>query len=185
MARKRNDLGLGDPIGDTDETVDIPVPDLGAEIPAESLPSLEETLAITDPEPEADEPGAPTAEEPKRRRRRRKQAAKVEDAEPVNPMPSEEEIAAMGKVLGLGFRTIFAMVASRRGDHWRLDDNETATIGQAWSVACAPYFHHAGKYLAFATAAITTVGVVSPRLDEDARRVANLPDNAKVGAGES
>ena len=181
MARKQStsvDPGASaDPSSDRAAPLDVPsealgiqVPNLGVEKPTEALPSLAD-LEVS-PAPDDTFPTPPVEEKPRRKHRRKVQpGAEIQ----TGPAPvTDQEIEDMGKVLGLGFRVLSRMVASKRGDHWALTPQEELELGLAWSRAASPYFHMAGKYIPFATAAIATVGVVAPRLEVDAQRAAMM-----------
>lgn len=155
------------------EALGIQVPNLGVEIPSEALPSLADLEATTDVPGDGAEP-APAEEVKPRRKHRRTRPAPGTEVQ-AGPAPvTDQEIEDMGKVLGLGFRVLSRMVASKRGEHWALTPGEELELGLAWSKAAAPYFHLAGKYIPFATAAVATVGVLAPRLEIDAQRAAML-----------
>lgn len=147
----------------TQENDAIPVPDLGTPEPNTPLPPMEDDIV----------PELP----PRRKRRKREERETVPQSEPSQvpaPTMSPEEMKAISGALGLGFRVLFAMAASKRGAHWQLSADDERMLGEAWSEALAPWLARSAKYVPIAAAGFATLSVVMPRVQYDANMVATL-----------
>ena len=129
-----------------------------AELPPAPAPDVEESPA--DP-PRAD----PT---PRRKSHKRKKTTEPPPPPPAGPSP--EEMGHLSTALGAGFDTAARILAASRGAHWLLSERERQTLGDAWAPALAPYLGAAGAYLPLLLAAVVTVGVVLPRVQQDAQQ---------------
>jgi hypothetical protein len=160
----------------TDGSPVLAIPELASTPPPVELPSLEATLAG---------PGAPPGPEPgpePRRRRGRPPGSRTrqralspgapEDATgpaPASSGPRPEDVEAVSKALALGFSIASGMAAAKRGPHWHLSPEEADALGTAWGTALAPYLGAMAKHVPWVTALVLTAGMVTPRLQEDAR----------------
>jgi len=104
------------------------------------------------------------------RKRRRKMYEPPPPPPPPEPI-SPNELQAVAKALGVGFRVIFQIVAAKRGEHWQLSEGDESMLGAAWGEALAPWLKDSAKYAPFALAALATVGVVMPKVQQDAALV--------------
>jgi len=165
-------------------------------IPIPTLPGPDRSAEISQP-PAPDI--APDFGAPRKRTRggkRRPQPEQAPDSPqlttPVDAQPmalGEREIAEIGKALGVGFRVMFAIVASSRGQHWQISPGDEQLLGQSWATALAPWLLTSAKYVPLAVATLATVGVVAPRITEDAKlrppieppRNPDVPPVASVG----
>lgn len=143
----------------------IPIPALSDEPPAADIP----------PVAQPDEPVVDFGTPRKRSRRRKPTAPAPEvqttpapDVGPATLTPVEAE--QIGKALGVGFRVIFAIVASKRGQHWQLSPEDEKLLGITWTDALGPWLLSNSKYVPLAVATLATVGVIMPRMDVDARQ---------------
>ena len=139
----------------------IPVPALTASPPAEPIA----TLAGPSAEP------AP-AEEPKRRRRRHKP-----EVAPVTPegAATPEDLERCKVAISTTFEIGSAVLAKKRGAHWQLDAEESAKLGDVWTVALAPYLPQIGAAVPFAAALAVTAAMAIPRLQQDAALAEGAP----------
>lgn len=137
----------------------IPVPPLSNDAPGQPLP-----LALTG------------AEKKKRHRRTKAEleaARKKEQGGDVPPAgPDPEDMKRATAALAISFRAVGALLASKRGEHWRLKDEECDTIGAAWATVLAPYLPRVGAAMPLVSAAVITWTVVQPRIEEDGRQAA-------------
>lgn len=135
---------------------EVPVPELAVVAPSEPLPIAEST---TEPAPESGE--AP-------RERKRKRGRPRKDAAPLAPgAVSEEELERCKLALAGMFGVLGKIVASRRGRHWELTDEECSALGGAWTAALAPYLSKMGAAVPWAAAAAVTYAMAVPRLKVD------------------
>jgi hypothetical protein len=125
-------------------------------------------------------PPAPPVEPdlPPRRQRRAKKAPPATEtpaatAEVQTPPISDEDKKALAGLLTTGFGVCFEIVASRRGDHWRLTKDEAGRLGAAWSEPLAPLLAENSKYVPWAIALLATAGVLTPRLQADSSKLEN------------
>lgn len=156
-------------------------PALSSEPPLEPIAALEGLGEPTAP-PEGLEPprkrrGRPpkgtgpsqTPDAIRRRAARARQRGEPEpEPEPTGPTP--EDMAATASALALGFQTVAALVAARRGAHWALTPGEAHQLGTAWAEAAKPWLARVGPAVPWLTAALVTAGVAAPRLMQDAAR---------------
>lgn len=128
------------------------------------------------------ESASPVNDGAPKRRRRRSRAKTETPAEPATtderPAPTPEELERLSSALGLGFKIGADLAAAARGAHWALRDEEVKALGDAWAHALAPYMGTAGKYMPFALAIVTTVGVALPRIQADANATRISPPPA-------
>lgn len=132
----------------------IPVPDLGTPEPSEQLPPVVEPDAIL------------TGHDIPRRRRRK--STPPPPPEPASHVASVEEKTAIAAALGMGWRVLFQIVASKRGEHWTLSEGDEKLLGETWATALEPYLATSAKYMPIAIATLATAGVVVPRVQRDA-----------------
>jgi len=145
----------------------IPVPDLGTPAPEGALPPVIEPDAIV-------------PEYPRPRSRRRKGPPPPEPA-PAPHVANAEEKQAIAKALGMGWRILFQLVASKRGEHWALSEQDEAALGNVWADALEPYLATSAKYMPIAIATLVTTGVVVPRVQQDAALAGVvMPEQTKI-----
>ncbi len=143
------------------------VPDLSSAPPVEPVP-----LADV---PEGEAP------KPKRKHTRRTRAQIAADeaaaAEQGPPPVSAEDMERTVTAFAVTFRAVSAGIASRRGEHWRLTDEECGTLGKVWADAVAPYLHKVGPAVPWVSAAVVTWTVFQPRItaDQEKARLAAVP----------
>lgn len=148
----------------------IPVPELGTPEPDGQLPPLSEPLP--------QQPMSGNVSEPSKRPRSRRRTMPppqqpVEPAQPVQPL-SPQEFTAISKAIGMGWRVLFQILAQRRGEHWLISPEDEKMLGDAYTDAAAPWLAASAKYAPIAGAVLLTVGVVVPRVQQDAELVAAL-----------
>lgn len=135
----------------------VPVPALSGDAPGQPLP-----LA------------APPGEKKKRVRRTRAEieAARKAAAPPVDPQSNEQSLKETAAALSLTFKALGAVVATKRGDHWKLEQVECDSLGAAWAAVLAPYLERYGQAVPIVGALAITWGVAQSRISEDQRRAA-------------
>lgn len=105
-------------------------------------------------------------------RRRRSKSSKKEEPQPEAPQPaavvSDDDKAALAGLLTTGFGVCFEIIASRRGEHWRLTREDATRLGVAWSEPLAPFLAQHGAYIPWAVALLATSAAIMPRLQADA-----------------
>jgi hypothetical protein len=155
----------------------IPIPGLENLAPVIPLPDLELTdddvlvanLGTEESDKRGDASALPTSESGpgpvKRRRRYRRKTTEPDIAEEVTM--SEDERLAFAVALGVAFRSVGNIVASRRGPHWQFTEQEEALLGDQWATALAPFMGGSSKYVPLAMACIITAGTIVPRLERD------------------
>lgn len=131
-----------------------------------------------EPPPEPEQRQLP----PRSRRRKTKPEEPTPKVEDVPPQAiSEEDKQALAGLLTTGFGVLFEIVASRRGEHWRLTRPEAERLGMAWGEPLAPLLARHSQYVPWAVALLATSGVLMPRLAVDADKLANAEEgNAKT-----
>lgn len=143
-----------------DEPQQIPVPPLSGDAPGQTLP-----LA------------APPGETKKKRIRRTKaqieadrkaEGAQTGEAPPDSEQSAKEAAAA----LSLTFKAVGAVIAAKRGDHWKLEQVECDSLGAAWAAVLAPYLEKYGQAVPIVGALAVTWSVAQSRISEDQRRAA-------------
>lgn len=112
--------------------------------------------------------GSEPETEPVKKKRGRKPGGKNKPkdgtaAVVVQPTPAETA-AAMVVPLGMTFRSAFSLVSRFRGEHWKLDDNEAKTLGEAWAPVVAPLLAENPGAILWVAAIGATSEVVGPRL---------------------
>lgn len=131
----------------------MPVPQLSSEPAAGEIPLAEGPPTETQNE----------TEPIKRRRRRRK----VEEPQTPAIGTTQEDIARCEMALTTTFDILGKVIASRRGGHWQLSSEETASLGKAWTAALVPYLPKIGAAVPWASAIVVTFTVVAPRVEVD------------------
>lgn len=134
----------------------IPVPALSHDAPGQPVP-----LAATP--------------EKKKRHRRTKAELEAERKKLAPPDAAQaatdaEDLKRATVALSISFKAIGALLASKRGEHWRLKDEECDTVGAAWATVLAPYLPRVGAAMPIVSAAVITWTVVQPRIEEDGRQ---------------
>jgi len=131
-------------------------------------------------------PPATENELPPRRRRTKKDAEKqqAQTAEVQTPATtiSDEDKQALAGLLTTGFGVGFEIIASRRGDHWRLTKEEATRLGVTWSEPLAPFLARYGASIPWAVALLATSGILLPRLQQDADKLENAENAGRVDA---
>lgn len=148
------------------------IPTLSADGVAD-IPPLDAPLLETEHD---DAPS--TVEPPPKRRRRRKAKAAPEPAAP--PPDDTERLRHLSAAIGAGFSVAGNILAQTRGAHWALTEQEVRTLGDVWAPALLPYMGSAGTYMPLLLAAVTTVGVVVPRVVADSSRPVLAPPAPQV-----
>ena len=119
---------------------------------------------------------------PKRKRQRRSAGPSKMEQSPPQPQPqlaiSDEDKRFIADALTVGFGVTSEIIASRRGPHWKLTKDEAQRLGTVWAEPLAPILASNSKYVPWAIAALATVGVVTPRIQEDARLVKQLKEQS-------
>lgn len=156
--RNGNDVTKG-PVALEPDATEIPgLPKLGIDPPTETMPVL------PGPQPEPADEGKP--------KRRRKRKVKPEPA-PVPDGVSEQDLANCQDALAKTFLVASAVVAKKRGDHWKLEEKEADSLGEVWTAALAPYLPKIGAAVPWATALVVTGVMVVPRIKRD-RELGNV-----------
>lgn len=138
----------------------IPVPILSGDAPGQPVP-----LAVS-------------PEEKKKRVRRTKAelaAARAKEAGELVPPtdgPSPEDMKRATDALAMTFAAVGAILADRRGEHWRMKDEECQTLAGPWAAVLAPYLPRVGAAMPLVSALVITWTVVQPRITEDRRQAA-------------
>lgn len=89
-----------------------------------------------------------------------------EEADPAEEVPELEP-----EQLEVAFGTTFDLLANQRGDYWELDDDEQEKLAKAWCPVANQYAPHLLRtHTPVAIAAVCTVSIVAPRLQEDRER---------------
>lgn len=133
-----------------------------------------------------DPPPAPPPEPelPPRRKRRATKAPEPQTpvSEPVQtPTPiSDDDKRALAGLLTTGFGVCFEIVASRRGEHWRLTKDEAGRLGAAWTEPLAPLLAKHSQYVPWAVALLATSAVLMPRLQADSSKLENAENAGTV-----
>lgn len=168
----------------------VPVPSLPSQPPAGEIVGL----AASQESPEAPRPARgrpPKGQRPsmtpdaiRRRKRKAKRDAEAtpprEKAGPARapgvPLPGElelaplpggvtrEEMDQLAGALAVAFGMGCGLAALRFGEHWKLEDDETAKLGNAWAPVLAPYLGGMGAAAPWVTAALVTAGIGAPRV---------------------
>lgn len=99
------------------------------------------------------------------RRARASAEARIAELEAAKDAEAGKAIAGMlAKTFDLGAK----LLARKRGDHWRISEEEAATLGEAWAAPLTPYLAQLAEYSPWIVAAMATVNVVAPRLIAEA-----------------
>lgn len=138
-----------------DEAV-IPIPPLSNDTPGLPIP-------LADPEA-------------KRKRHRRTkaeiEAERKKTAAPAPTGPDPEDLKRATVALSMTFKAVGAVVSSKRGEHWRLEDKECDTLGGVWAAVLAPYLPRVAAASPVIFALATTWMIIQPRVEADAREAA-------------
>jgi len=111
---------------------------------------------------------------PPRRRRKPKTDSPPQDVTPSVPVViSDEDKHALAGLLTTGFGVFFEIIASRRGDHWRLTKDEAARLGNSWAEPSAPFLAKHSQYVPWAVALLATSSILLPRLQADSAKLEN------------
>lgn len=130
-------------------------------------------------------PPAPPVEPdlPPRRQRKAKKSAEPQAApvaEQAAPPISDDDKRALAGLLTTGFGVCFEIVASRRGEHWRLTKDEAGRLGAAWTEPLAPFLAQHSAYVPWAVALLATSAVLMPRLQADSSKLENAENAGTV-----
>lgn len=71
-------------------------------------------------------------------------------------------------------------MASRRGSHWKLAEDESKTFGNAWATCLAPYAETLAKAVPWVIAVGVTAGLFKTRIDIDAENVKRLEEEERA-----
>lgn len=138
-----------------DET-GIPIPPLSNDAPGLPIP-------LADPDAK------------KKRHRRTKaeiEAERKKTAAAPAAGPDPEDLKRATAALSMTFKAAGAVVASKRGEHWRLEDKECDTLGGVWAAVLAPYLPRVAAASPVIFALATTWMVIQPRVEADTREAA-------------
>lgn len=97
--------------------------------------------------------------------------AEVQESEEASSGPSTDaEIPELEpEQLVPAFEATFNVAATKRGDHWELDDDEAQQLATGWCPVINHYAPHMlREHTVLGAAIITTYGVLGPRLAKDA-----------------
>jgi len=95
---------------------------------------------------------------------------KESDDEESTADPAEEVPELEPEQLALVFETTLDLVADRRGEHWKLDDEESQKLGVAWTPVANEYLPYVFReHTQIGIALIATTSIIGPRLMEDKR----------------
>jgi len=83
-------------------------------------------------------------------------------------------------LLTTGFGVCFEIIASRRGEHWRLTKDEAGRLGSAWTEPLAPLLAKHSQYVPWAVALLATSAVLMPRLQADSSKLENAENAGTV-----
>jgi len=137
----------------------VPVPTLSSDAPGQPIPIA-----------------PPPGEKKKRIRRTKAQLEadrKAEAAQQGEPTPESEQAAKeAAAALSLTFKAVGAVIAAKRGDHWKLEQVECDSLGAAWAAVLAPYLEKYGQAVPIVGALAVTWSVAQSRISEDQRRAA-------------
>jgi hypothetical protein len=99
------------------------------------------------------------------RRARAAAESRVAELEAAKDAEAGKAIAGMlAKTFDLGAK----LLARKRGDHWRISEEEADALGEAWAAPLTPYLAQLAEYSPWIVAAMATVNVVAPRLIAEA-----------------
>jgi hypothetical protein len=147
-------------------TENIPVPPLSSDAPGQQLP-----LA------------PPPGESSKRKRHRRTkaelEAARKGETGEQPPATDANEIKEATAALSVTFQAIGTILAAKRGDHWKLKQEECDVLGGAWANVLAPYLAKYGKSVPVIGALVITWSVAQSRITED-QRIKKLKADLKI-----
>lgn len=87
--------------------------------------------------------------------------------EEPEPAVRQDPVAAVRGSLEFSFRAVGRMIATFRGQHWVLSDEEVKELAAVWAPVLAPYLEQSGEALKWVTAGMLTWGIVQPRLAKD------------------
>jgi hypothetical protein len=113
---------------------------------------------------------APQAPKPKRRTKAELEAdvqrlsGEIERQRQVAAANAPSLAQSMVNPLAMTFRSVGNIMAAWRGDHWRLDDKEVLTLGEAWAPCIAPLLANHPETILWAAAIGATYSVAYPRL---------------------
>lgn len=144
------------------------IPEHRTDAPDIELPSLGE-LHTKEPEP-----SEPLSEAPRRKRKYTRRvgagvsATESEPSEAGAVEPTPEELGALKQAVSLSVDFFGRYMAAKRGQHWLVQAEESALLGEAWSNALAPYMATFAKATPMILAVVVTAGVFGPRLQQDA-----------------
>lgn len=155
-------------------TIDDQLRELGGSIPIPDLPTGKPVADI--PSPPAGDDMSPEFGAPRKRRPRARKPTQPPPVVEQGPAPEPAQVTLdpvaaqqIAKALGVGFRVIFAIIASKRGQHWQLQEQDEQLLAVTWTDALGPWLISNSKYVPLAVATLATVGVIVPRMDADAR----------------
>lgn len=118
------------------------------------------------------------------RRQRKGKKAETPPAAPVSEPQaapiSDDDKRALAGLLTTGFGVCFEIVASRRGEHWRLTKDEAGRLGAAWTEPLAPLLAKHSQYVPWAVALLATSAVLMPRLQADSSKLENAENAGTV-----
>lgn len=158
------------------DTETIPVPVLSGDGPGQQVPL------------------APPPGEKKKRHRRTKAeleaARRAEAGAAPAPAVDPEDTKKATVALSMTFKVLGAVVADKRGEHWRLEEKEADKLGEVWATVLAPYMPKVAQASPVIFALASTWMVIQPRMEEDRRQAARRkmeagPDTAPVEAAHS
>jgi len=117
---------------------------------------------------------------PRRRRSKKSEPQPAVESVTQQPIISDDDKRAIAGLLTTGFGVCFEIVASRRGEHWRLTKEEAGRLGMAWSEPLAPLLAKHSQYVPWAVALLATSSVLLPRLQADSAKLENAENAGTV-----
>jgi hypothetical protein len=78
------------------------------------------------------------------------------------------------------FKTIFSLIASVFGDHWKLEKNESELIGNATDDLLEKYLPETFNYIVELTFLIAVIGIIQPRIEKEFSEEKKSNDNGQI-----
>jgi len=152
--------------------LDVPSGDTPAPNPEAASDAIE-PLVFTE-EPAKPAPAiVPLAARPKRRTKAELEAevsrlqAEIERKQAEAAASAPDLIRAMVNPLMLTFRAAGNIMASWKGEHWKLPDDEAKLLGEAWAPCVGPVLSKHPEAVLWASAIAVTYSVAYPRIQMD------------------
>lgn len=131
-------------------------------------------------------PDTPPTDRPKPRQTKAELAAKVQQQEAEIARLKEQAAAnapnvidAMKMPLKLSFNAVGNIMASWKGEHWKLAEQETATLAEAWAPCIAPLLARHPESVMWAAAIGVTYSIAYPRINVDKQKALEAKNAAE------